>query len=149
VVDLVALKNRCTIALYSPNGFSLARISPLMRFILQLPWLSLSFVSNHFYCALSPAPLSRYNGFLFNNISYNRKLRCSHMKRKTALLVTEDDLLVDLAFHNVPASLLIEFSQKIIRPYYNGNLTAAIKDLIQKALTDQNLVQSHINHSQN
>jgi hypothetical protein len=71
------------------------------------------------------------------------------MKRKTALLVTEDDLLVDLAFHNVPSSLLIEFSEKIVRPYYNGNLTCAIKDLIQIALADQDLVQSHINHNQN
>ncbi len=66
------------------------------------------------------------------------------MKKKTALLVTEDDLLVDLAFHNVPASMLIEFSEKIVRPYYSGSLTRAIVDLIQKALTDQEVVSSHI-----
>jgi len=66
------------------------------------------------------------------------------VKRKTAVLVAEDDLLVDLAFHNVPASLLIEFSEKIVRPYYRGNLTAAIRDLLQKALSEQEVVLSHI-----
>jgi hypothetical protein len=71
------------------------------------------------------------------------------MKKKTALLVTEDDLLVDLAFHNVPASLLIEFSEKIVRPYYRGNLTSAIKDLILKALSEQEIVSSHTVLAQN
>ncbi len=66
------------------------------------------------------------------------------MKRKTALLVTEDDLLVDMAYHNVPPSLLIEFSEKIVRPYYRGNLTNAIIDLLEKALSDQEIVQSHM-----
>ena len=60
-----------------------------------------------------------------------------HMKRKTAILVTEDDLLTDLAFHNVPTSLLIDFSEKIVRPRYGGSITAAIEDLFQKALSEQ------------
>jgi len=38
------------------------------------------------------------------------------MKTKAALLATEDDLLVDLTFHKVPASLLTEFAEKIVRP---------------------------------
>ena len=66
------------------------------------------------------------------------------MKNKTAVLVIEDDLLVDLAFHNFPASLISEFSEKIVGPHYRGNLTAAIKDLIQKALSEQEIVSSHI-----
>jgi hypothetical protein len=64
--------------------------------------------------------------------------------RKTALLVTEDDLLVDLAYHNVPPSLLIKFSEKIVQPIYNGNLTAAIQDLLQKALSEQEPIQVHV-----
>jgi alanine-alpha-ketoisovalerate/valine-pyruvate aminotransferase len=68
------------------------------------------------------------------------------MKKKIAVLATEDDLLVDLTFHNVPASLLTEFAEKIVRPYYQGNVNAAIQDLIQKALTEQNFVLSHITH---
>jgi hypothetical protein len=71
------------------------------------------------------------------------------VKRKPALLVTEDALLFDLAFHDVSSSLLIEFSEKILRPYYNGNLTGAIKDLIKIVLADQELGQSHINHGLN
>jgi hypothetical protein len=66
------------------------------------------------------------------------------MKRKTAVLVTEDDLLMDLAFHNVAPSLLIDFSEKIVRPCYGGNLTAAISDLFGKALCEQDFVKSHI-----
>jgi len=59
------------------------------------------------------------------------------MKRKTAILVTEDDLLTDLEFHNVPTSLLIDFSEKIVRPQYGGSITNAITDLFQKALSEQ------------
>jgi hypothetical protein len=66
------------------------------------------------------------------------------MKRKTALLVTEDDLLTDLAFHNVSPALLIEFSEKVVRPRYGGNLTAAIQDLFQKALSGQEAVIAHM-----
>jgi hypothetical protein len=63
------------------------------------------------------------------------------MKRKNAVLVTEDDLLLDLAFHNVAPSLLIEFSEKIGRHCYGGNLTAAISDLFGKALCEQDFCE--------
>jgi hypothetical protein len=53
---------------------------------------------------------------------------------------------VDLTFHNVPASLLTEFAEKIVRPYYQGNMNAAIQDLINKALAEQDFVLSHIIH---
>jgi hypothetical protein len=68
------------------------------------------------------------------------------MKKKLAVLATEDDLLVDLTFHNVPASLLTEFAEKIVMPYYQGNINAAIQDLIHKALAEQDFVLSHITH---
>jgi hypothetical protein len=71
------------------------------------------------------------------------------MKKKTAVLVTENDLLVDLKFHSVPASLLAEFAEKIVRPYYSGNLNAAIQDLLHKALAEQEFVLSHITHIRN
>ena len=66
------------------------------------------------------------------------------MKKKTALLATEEDLLVDLTFHDVPASLLAEFGEKIVRPYYKGNLNAALQDLMHKALAEQKFVLSNI-----
>jgi hypothetical protein len=68
------------------------------------------------------------------------------MKKKTAVLATETDLLVDLTFHNVRASLLAEFAEKIVWPYYAGNLNAAIQDLIQKALAEQDFVLSRVTH---
>jgi hypothetical protein len=67
-------------------------------------------------------------------------------KENTAALATEDVFLVDLTFHNVPASLLVEFAEKIVRPYYSGNINAAIQDLIHKALAEQDFVLSHITH---
>jgi hypothetical protein len=69
------------------------------------------------------------------------------MKRKQGTLTenaTEDDLLVDLTFHGVSAALLTEFAQKIVRPYYHGNLNQALKDLMEKAITEQQLLQNHI-----
>jgi len=68
------------------------------------------------------------------------------MKKKTAVLTMVDDLQVDLTLHSVSAALLSEFAQKVVHPYYNGNLNAAIQDLIQKALSEQDFVLSHITH---
>jgi hypothetical protein len=68
------------------------------------------------------------------------------MKKKPQLLALEDDLLVDLTFHSVPASLLTEFAEKIVRPYYNGNMNVAIQDLLHKTIAEQDFIQSHITH---
>ena len=68
------------------------------------------------------------------------------MRKKTAVLATEEDLLVDLTFHNVPASLLSEFAEKIVRPYYAGNMNIAIQDLLHKTLAEQDFLLSHITH---
>lgn len=69
--------------------------------------------------------------------------------KKTVVLTTEEDLLVDLTFHNLPASLLADFTEKIVRPYFNGNLNVAIQDLIRKAIAEQDFVLSHITHVRN
>ena len=68
------------------------------------------------------------------------------MKKKAALTetTTEDDLLVDLTLHGFPATLLAEFAQKIVRPYYNGNLNRALKELMEKAITEQQILKKHI-----
>jgi tagatose-1,6-bisphosphate aldolase non-catalytic subunit AgaZ/GatZ len=66
------------------------------------------------------------------------------MKKKTQVLATEEDLLLDLTFHGVPVSLLSEFVEKIVKPYYKGNMTAAVRDLLQKNLADQDFIQFHI-----
>lgn len=68
------------------------------------------------------------------------------MKKKTQALALETDLLVNLTLHSVPASLLTEFAEKIARPYFGGNMNAAIQDLIQKTLAEQEFIHSHITH---
>ena len=71
------------------------------------------------------------------------------MKKKTIILTSEENLALDLTIHDLSASLITEFAEKIVRPYYNGNLNAAIQDLIIKALSEQDYVHSHITHVRN
>lgn len=68
------------------------------------------------------------------------------MKKKLSVLAAEDDLTVSLTFHEVPASLLTEFAEKIAKPFYHGNITNAIKDLMQQAITEREFVLSHIKY---
>ena len=44
------------------------------------------------------------------------------MKKKTQVLAVEDDLLLDLTFHCVSASLLSEFAEKIVKPHLRLNV---------------------------
>lgn len=71
------------------------------------------------------------------------------MRKKTTILAVDEDLLVDLTFNNIPASLLSEFAEKIVYPYYNGNMNAAIQDLLRKVLAEQDYVLSHVTHVRN
>jgi hypothetical protein len=65
------------------------------------------------------------------------------MKKRTTVLALENDLPIDLTFHGVSASLVAEFANKIVKPYYGGNLNAALQNLIHKALAEQNFVIPH------
>jgi hypothetical protein len=58
--------------------------------------------------------------------------------------LAEEDFVVNLTLHDFPASLLTEFAEKIVSPYYDGNLNAALQDLVQKVLTEQEFVHSRI-----
>jgi hypothetical protein len=66
------------------------------------------------------------------------------MKKKIAVLTTKDDLSVDLTLHDFSAILLAEFAEKIVRPYYAGNMSDAVKDLVQKAIGEEEFVLSHV-----
>ena len=68
------------------------------------------------------------------------------MKRKTTVSEIEPDLLVDFTFHGVPASLLANFAEQIVKPFYRGNMNAAVQDLLRKALAEQDFVLSHVSH---
>ena len=71
------------------------------------------------------------------------------MKKRTASSLMENGGLVDLTVHNVPASLFTEFNERIVKPYFKGNMNSAIQDLIQKTLAEQEFVHSHITHTRN
>jgi hypothetical protein len=64
--------------------------------------------------------------------------------RKKQAVLAEEDFAVNLTMHDFPASLLTEFVEKIVSPYYDGNLNAALQDLVQKVLIEQEFVHSHI-----
>ena len=66
------------------------------------------------------------------------------MKKKVVILPNEDDLLVDLTFHDVSAVLLTQFAKKIVIPYYAGNMSKALKDLIWKSIRDEEFFVSHL-----
>lgn len=56
----------------------------------------------------------------------------------------EEDLMVSLTFHNFPAEMLREFAVKIVKPYFGGNLTEAVRCLMQKAIEEETLVTQAI-----
>ena len=66
------------------------------------------------------------------------------MKKKVTVLASEDDLAVDLTLHDFSATLLTEFAEGIVRPYYSGNMSDAIKNLMQKAVREETFVLSHV-----
>jgi tagatose-1,6-bisphosphate aldolase non-catalytic subunit AgaZ/GatZ len=66
------------------------------------------------------------------------------MKKNTPILATQEELLIDLTVHQIPASLISDFAEKIVRPYYSGNLNTAVQDLINKALSEQEFIHAHI-----
>jgi hypothetical protein len=49
----------------------------------------------------------------------------------------DSDLSVHLTIFDVPAGLLRDFCKKIVQPNYPGGVSDAIKDLIQKAILEQ------------
>jgi hypothetical protein len=68
------------------------------------------------------------------------------MHEKTTLSVqrfentqTRNDFFVDLTIHDIPVSLLEDFSEHVINPVYAGEITEAIRDLMRKAILKQKL----------
>ncbi len=58
--------------------------------------------------------------------------------------MTEASELVSVSLHNMPSSLLREFAVKVVKPYFGGNLNEAIRQLMDKALIEEELLQVHI-----
>jgi hypothetical protein len=59
-------------------------------------------------------------------------------------IAVEEDLLVDLTFHDFSAILLKDFALKIVKPYFKGNINQAIKMLMEKAITEETLLNQTI-----
>ena len=100
-------------------------------------------VLSHPFCRVVGTP-----AFLAVSAKCGENMEPKRMKKKLTVLTdndaTEEDLLVDLTFHDVSVGLLMEFAEKIVRPYYAGNLNRALKNLIEKAITKQQLLKNHI-----
>jgi len=59
---------------------------------------------------------------------------------KQTEIAIEEDILVSLTFHNFSAKMLKEFAQKIVKPYFNGNMNQALRSLMEKAITEETIV---------
>ncbi|MCL5876561.1 MAG: hypothetical protein M1540_01960 [Candidatus Bathyarchaeota archaeon] len=62
----------------------------------------------------------------------------------TQTQTVEDDMLVSLTFHNFSAEMLKEFAQKIVRPYFAGNMNEAVRSLMEKAIQEETIVNQAI-----
>ncbi len=61
------------------------------------------------------------------------------MTKTQTQIALEEDLHVDLTFHDFSAGLLKEFAERIVKPYFKGNTTQAIQMLMEKALAEETL----------
>ncbi|MCW3996072.1 MAG: hypothetical protein NWE98_08005 [Candidatus Bathyarchaeota archaeon] len=58
--------------------------------------------------------------------------------------VTQEDLFVSITIHNFSASTLKDFIQKIVKPYFNGNMNQAVHSLMQKAIEEERIVNKAV-----
>ena len=63
---------------------------------------------------------------------------------KAAVLTIEEGLKVDLTLHDFSVTLLTEFAEKIVSPYYSGNMNNAVRGLMRKAIREEQLFFDHV-----
>ena len=51
--------------------------------------------------------------------------------------ITRSGEYASLTIYDIPAELLHEFSEYVVKPYYPGGTSPAIKDLMRKAVQEQ------------
>jgi hypothetical protein len=49
-----------------------------------------------------------------------------------------------LTFHNFSAEMLKEFAQKIVKPYFRGNINEAVRSLMEKAIQEETIANQAI-----
>ena len=55
----------------------------------------------------------------------------------------ENDSFLNLTIYDVPESLLRKFCEQIVKPKYSFRVSTAIKDLMRKAVLEQNSAPVH------
>lgn len=60
------------------------------------------------------------------------------------MLTNQENMFVDLTFHDFPVELLKTFVKKIVQPYFSGNTNQAIKTLMEKTITEEEIVKNHL-----
>lgn len=53
-------------------------------------------------------------------------------------------LNVDLTLHDFDASLLSEFVEKIVKPYYKGDTAKAVAAFMHRAIVEENFVGKRV-----
>jgi len=56
----------------------------------------------------------------------------------------QDDLLVSLTLHNFSAEMLREFAMKIVKPYFGGNMNAALRCLMAQTIQEETIASHAI-----
>ena len=52
----------------------------------------------------------------------------------------ENDFLISLTIHNFSAEMIKEFSRKIVKPYFGGNLNQALRTLMENAINEEIII---------
>jgi DNA-directed RNA polymerase subunit F len=51
---------------------------------------------------------------------------------------------IDVTITNLQSDALLDFLEKIVKLHYLGSLTAAVEDLMRRAVVDEEFVTAHI-----
>lgn len=68
------------------------------------------------------------------------------MKQKKQLLSAlkrTGEFQVDVTIRSLKSDILLDFLDRIVKPYYLGSLAAAIEDLMRKTAADEEFVAAH------
>jgi hypothetical protein len=55
-------------------------------------------------------------------------------------IATENDFPISLTIHNFSAEMIKEFSRKIVKPYFGGNLNQALRTLMENAIKEEIII---------
>ena len=63
------------------------------------------------------------------------------IKKNTRL---NKEILIDFTLHKFSVTLLSQFTQKIVNPYYNGNFNKAVTELLANSIREEELFLKQI-----